>query len=62
MTIFQSGSVNTVNHWMVGTEWQYSKGVVVMHNDGFSCSCKKSPRKQCTHIQNVKLRILGVFQ
>lgn len=46
---------------MVGTEWQYAKGIVTMHPEGFSCSCKKAPRKPCNHIRNVKLRIYGTF-
>jgi hypothetical protein len=32
-----------------------------MHNEGFSCSCKKKPRKACSHIRNVKLRMYGTF-
>ncbi len=61
MTIFSAGGMNTQNHWAVGTEWIYSKGVVTMHDEGFSCTCKKNPRVACSHIKNVKLRMYGVF-
>ena len=61
MTIFESQGIDTNGHWAVGTQWQYSKGVVTMHDEGFSCDCKKNPRVACSHIKNVKLRIYGVF-
>lgn len=59
--IFPASYINTQDHWAVGTEWIYSKGTVTMHNEGFSCSCKKNPRKPCNHIRNVKLRLYGTF-
>lgn len=59
--IFPASYINTKNHWAVGTQWQYAKGMVTMHDEGFSCTCKKNPRKACNHIRNVKLRIYGTF-
>ena len=59
--IFPASYINTKNHWAVGTQWQYAKGTVTMHDEGFSCTCKKNPRKACNHIRNVKLRIYGTF-
>mgnify|MGYP000853025006 FL=1 len=59
--IFSTSLVKTQGHWAVGTEWQYAKGIVKMHDEGFSCSCKKKPRKSCSHIRNVKLRLHGTF-
>lgn len=61
MKIFPASLIDTSKHFLIGTEWQYSKGVVSMHAEGFSCTCKKNPKKACTHIKNVKLRLYGVF-
>lgn len=61
MKIFPTSSIKTNGHWMVGTQWPYRNAVVEMHNDGFSCSCKKRPLKPCNHIKNVKLRLYGTF-
>ena len=58
---FPSTLIETNGHWAVGTEWQYAQGVVTMHNEGFTCSCRKNPRKQCNHITNVKRRMYGTF-
>lgn len=62
MNIFPASLINTQNHWMVGIQWPFAKGTVTMHDEGFSCTCQKKPRKACSHITNVKLRIYGVFQ
>jgi len=60
--VFATSGINTMNHFLVGTEWEYgAKGNVVMHNEGFSCSCQKQPRFPCKHITNVKLRLYGTF-
>jgi hypothetical protein len=61
MKIFESKGINTAQHWAVGTKWVYGKGVVEMHPEGFSCTCKKRPQRPCNHIQNVKHRMYGVF-
>ena len=61
MKIFPTSSINTNGHWAVGTQWQYAKGFVTMHDEGFSCTCKKKPNKPCNHIKNVKMRIYGTF-
>ena len=60
--IFPASLINTQNHWMVGTEWPFAKGTVTMHDGGFSCTCQKKPRRACSHIRNVKLRIYGIYQ
>jgi len=60
--VFATHAIKTMNHFLVGTEWNYgAKGNVVMHNEGFSCSCQKQPRFPCKHITNVKLRLYGTF-
>ena len=59
--VFSTMGINTQGHWAVGTEWTYAKGVVTMHDEGFSCSCRKNPRVPCNHIKNVKLRMYGTF-
>ena len=59
--VFPASLINTQGHWAVGTEWPYAKGVVTMHDDGFSCTCRKNPRVPCNHIKNVKLRMYGTF-
>jgi hypothetical protein len=61
MAIFSSSTIQTKGHWAVGTQWQYSKGVVTMYDEGFHCDCKKNPRQPCNHIRNVKLRLYGTF-
>ena len=53
--------IKTNNHFLVGTKWSYAKGIVTMHEEGFSCTCKKKPRVSCNHIKNVKLRLYGTF-
>ena len=58
---FPSTVIKTDGHWAVGTQWQYSKGVVTMYDEGFHCDCKKNPRQPCNHIRNVKLRLYGTF-
>lgn len=45
---------------MVGTTWRFRGCQVEMHNDGFSCDCKKKPRDKCNHIKSVEFGILGV--
>lgn len=62
MKIFPTKGIATDGHWAVGTDWQYAKGVVTMHDEGFSCTCKKNPTKPCNHITNVKQRMYGLFQ
>ena len=59
--IFPTYVIQTKNHWLVGTQWAYGKGTVTMHDEGFSCTCKKKPRTACSHIKNVKLRLYGTF-
>jgi len=59
--VFPAGGITTKDHWAIGTEWTYAKGIVKMHDDGFSCSCRKNPRLPCNHIKNVKLRMYGTF-
>ena len=59
---FPSSVIQTNGHWAVGTEWQYSKGVVTMYDEGFSCTCMKQPQRPCKHITNVKQRIYGTFE
>lgn len=62
MKIFPTKGIATDGHWAVGTEWEYAKGVVTMHDEGFSCTCQKHPRIPCNHIKNVKLRMYGTFE
>jgi len=62
LTIFPTHIIKTNNHFLVGTQWSYAKGVVTMHEEGFSCTCKKKPRVSCNHIKNVKLRLYGIFE
>ena len=60
--VFATKGIDTQNHFLVGTEWNYgAKGTVQMHDEGFSCSCQKQPRFPCRHITNVKLRLYGTF-
>ena len=60
--VFATKGIVTQDHFLVGTEWSYgAKGIVMMHNEGFSCSCQKKPRFPCKHITNVKLRLYGTF-
>jgi hypothetical protein len=59
--VFSTMGITTKGHWAVGTEWTYAKGTVTMHDDGFSCTCRKNPRVPCNHIKNVKLRMYGTF-
>ena len=47
---------------MVGTTWAFRNCQVEMHDDGFSCNCKKRLTFKCNHIKSVELGILGVGQ
>lgn len=61
LNVFPTHIIQTKNHFLVGTQWQYAKGTVTMKEEGFSCTCKKNPRVPCNHIKNVKLRLYGTF-
>lgn len=60
MQYFVHKSINTQGHWMVGTQWPFRNAVVEMHDEGFTCNCKKRPTAKCNHIKSVELGILGV--
>jgi hypothetical protein len=62
MTYFQHRSINTVGNWIVGTTWPFRNCHVEMHEEGFSCTCKKRPIVKCNHIKSVELGLLGVNQ
>lgn len=62
MTFFQHRSINTVGNWIVGTIWPFRNCQVEMHEEGFTCTCKKRPRDACNHIKSVQLGLLGVNQ
>ena len=62
MNYFQSKSINTKNHYLVGMTWPFRDCYVEMHNDGFACNCKKRLAYKCNHIKSVELGILGVGQ
>lgn len=62
MKYFQSKSINTQNHHLVGFTWPFRGCYVEMHNDGFSCNCKTRLTYKCNHIKSVELGILGVGQ
>lgn len=62
MTFFQHRSINTVGNWIVGTVWAFRSCQVEMHEEGFTCTCKKRPRDACNHIKSVQLGLLGVSQ
>jgi hypothetical protein len=55
-------SINMKNHHMIGTIWPFRGCQVEMHEDGFSCNCKKRLASKCYHIKSVELGILGVGQ
>lgn len=52
--------ITTQRHPFVGVVWQFRGCQVEMHEDGFSCSCKKTHREKCKHVKSVELGILGV--
>lgn len=58
---FPSTIIECNGHWAVGTEWHYAKGTVTMYDEGFNCTCRKKPTKQCNHIINVKRMMYGTF-
>ena len=62
MNLFQSKSINTHGHYLVGFEWPFRDCHVEMRNDGFACNCKKRLTYKCNHIKSVELGILGVGQ
>ena len=62
MNYIQSKSINTVDHQFVGSTWQFRGCQVEMHDEGFTCNCKKKPRDACNHIKSVQFGILGVGQ
>ena len=62
MKIFPTSSINTKGHHLVGFQWPFRSALVEMHEEGFSCTCKKNPIKPCNHIKNVKMRLNGVFE
>ena len=62
MIILSSKSNNTQGHHLIGMEWSFRNCKVEMHNEGFSCNCKKRLTYKCNHIKSVELGILGVGQ
>lgn len=62
MNILSSKSINTQGHHLIGMEWPFRNCKVEMHNEGFSCTCKKRLTYKCNHIKSVELGILGVGQ
>jgi hypothetical protein len=55
-------SINTKSHYLIGMVWLFRGCQVEMHDDGFSCTCKKRMTYKCNHIKSVELGILGVGQ
>lgn len=53
-------SIETKGHCFVGTVWSFRNCQVEMHEDGFSCTCKKTLARKCPHIKSVELGMLGV--
>jgi hypothetical protein len=62
MTYFQHRKIETVGNWIVGTIWAFRSCQVEMHDEGFTCTCKKRPTSKCNHIKSVELGLLGVGQ
>lgn len=62
MTYFQHKSINTKGNFLVGTIWPFRGAQVEMHEEGFSCNCKKRLTFVCNHIKSVQLGLLGVGQ
>ena len=62
MTYFQHRKIETIGNWIVGTIWVFRGCQVEMHDEGFTCNCKKKPRDACNHIKSVQFGILGVGQ
>lgn len=62
MTYFQHNKITTKGNWHVGTVWNFRSAKVEMHDEGFTCNCKKRPTVKCNHIKSVELGLLGVGQ
>lgn len=62
MTYFQHHKISTQGSHLVGTVWPFRGCEVVMHDEGFTCSCKKRLTIKCSHIRSVELGLLGVGQ
>lgn len=60
MQYFESKSITTQGHHFVGFVWPFRGCQVEMHEEGFTCNCKKNARTKCNHIRSVELGILGV--
>ncbi len=59
---FEHHKITTKGNWHVGTVWPFRGCEVEMHEEGFSCTCKKRPTTKCNHIKSVELGLLGVGQ
>jgi hypothetical protein len=60
MKYFQLKSVDTRDHFFLGTVWPFRNCEVQMHTEGFTCNCKKHMQYKCNHIKSVELGLLGV--
>lgn len=62
MTYFQHHKITTQGNYLVGTAWTFRGCQVEMHEEGFTCNCKKRLTNVCNHIKSVHLGLLGVGQ
>ena len=62
VTYFQHHKIETSGNCHVGTVWAFRAAQVEMHEEGFTCTCKKRPTVKCNHIRSVELGLLGVSQ
>lgn len=60
MQYFTHKRIETRGSWIVGTQWQFRNAVVEMHDDGFTCTCKKKLASKCSHIKSVEMGLFGV--
>lgn len=50
--VYPSETINTKNHWAVGTIWQIKDYNIEMTDKGFTCSCPAF--KKCKHIVQIE--------
>ena len=62
MNYMQHRHINTKDNHLIGTIWPFRGAQVEMHEEGFSCTCKKRLTYVCNHIKSVQLGLLGVGQ
>jgi hypothetical protein len=62
MKYFQHRKIETKDSHFIGMTWPFRNCDVEMHDEGFTCNCKKRLTVECYHIKSVQLGILGVNQ